>query len=368
MRTDTAHVKSTLDRSWGPHLAAIGVLASIVSLWCFFDCSAYAAKKEQVIHGAGATFPYPLYAKWAERYQRLTGVKLRYQAIGSGGGIAQIKARTVDFGASDRPLDKAELDREGMIQFPMVIGGVVPVVNVSGLQNGQIRLTPELLSEIFLGRIRSWDDRRIEAVNSHLRLPGDDITVVHRADGSGTTWIFTTYLTKVSKIWKEKVGAAKSVAWPSGLGAKGNMGVAELVQKVPGAIGYVEYAYALKNHLNYVALKNKDDGFVKPTIRTFQAAAENADWESAPGFVVDLTNQSGRNTWPITGTSYILIHKVQKDRTKAETLLKFFDWCYGRGGSLGVELHYVPIPRRVYELVRVLWKNTITCDGSPVWK
>jgi phosphate transport system substrate-binding protein len=320
-----------------------------------------------ILSGAGATFPYPIYSKWASQYYQYHGLKLTYQAIGSGGGIAQIKAKTVQFGASDDPLKPEDLERDGLIQFPMVIGGVVPVFNLDGVRKGSIKLTPELLADLFLGEIKSWNDRRIRAVNPDVKLPDQEITVVHRADGSGTTWIFTTYLSKVSRTWKEKVGANKAVSWPTGVGGKGNPGVAALVKQIKGSIGYVEFAYALKEHLKHVQLQNKAGEFVRPAIQTFQEAAANADWANAPGYYMDLTDQPGAKSWPITGASYILVHKQQPDKDKAEEMLKFFDWCYKNGGNMAVELHYVPIPQKVVRLVEEHWAQQVTAGGSPVW-
>jgi phosphate transport system substrate-binding protein len=293
-------------------------------------------------------------------------VKLNYQSIGSGGGIAQIKAKTVDFGASDEPLKPEELDKEGLIQFPMIMGGVVPVINLPDVTKGKLRLTPELLADIFIGKITAWNDRRIMAVNPDAKLPNKEITIVHRADGSGTTWIFTNYLSKVSAEWKEKIGNGKTVSWPTGIGGKGNEGVSALVKKTEGSIGYVEFAYALKERLKYVTLQNKAGKFVTPTIQTFQAAAENADWESAPGFFLVLTDQPGEKSWPIVGVSYILIHKAQPDGNKARQMLKFFEWCFREGPDMAVELHYVPIPSKVYNLVGSVWAKSISVSGQPL--
>jgi phosphate transport system substrate-binding protein len=320
------------------------------------------------VAGAGATFPMPVYAKWAARYSQFSGLKISYQGIGSGGGIAQIKAKTVDFGASDEPLQAEDLGKNGLAQFPMIMGGVVQVVNLERVSKGRLKLTPELLADIFLGKIKNWSDRRIMAVNPDLRLPDQEITVCHRADGSGTTWIFTNCLSKVSNEWKEKVGNDKSVSWPTGVGGKGNPGVAALVKKTPGSIGYVEYAYALKERLKYVQLQNKAGKFVTPSIESFQAAAANADWENAPGFYMVLTDQPGEKSWPITGTSYILVRKSQEDAAKAASMLKFFDWCFKNGSDQAIELHYVPIPPNVCNLVRSLWAKEITSSGKPVWK
>ncbi|MEJ2368157.1 MAG: phosphate ABC transporter substrate-binding protein PstS [Acidobacteriota bacterium] len=318
------------------------------------------------LNGAGATFPYPVYSQWANKYASLTGVKLNYQSIGSGGGIAQIRAKTVDFGASDAPLKAEELDKDGLMQFPMIMGGVVPVVHLEGIKPGELKLTPSLLADIYLGKITRWDDPAVAKINPGLKLPGKSITVVHRADGSGTTWIFTNYLDKVSSEWHSKVGTAKSVSWPTGVGGKGNEGVSAYVQRIDGAIGYVEFAYALQNHMTFVQLQNKDGEFVSPTMESFTAAAANADWKDAPGFYLVLTDQPGPKSWPITGASFILIYKNQPDASKAKTLLKFFDWAYRHGGSMAEKLEYVPIPQNVVELVEARWKEDVTADGKPV--
>ncbi len=329
-----------------------------------------ANKKSIAINGAGATFPYPVYAQWAHEYEKITGVKLNYQSIGSGGGIAQIKAKTVDFGASDAPLKPEELDKTGLVQFPMIIGGVVPVYNLEGFSAGQIHLTPENLADIYLGKIKKWNDPEIKKNNPGLNLPGKAIATVHRADGSGTTWIFTNYLSKVSDEWKTKVGFGKAISWPeaNNIAGKGNEGVAAFVKKVNGAIGYVEFAYALQNKMNYVLLQNKSGKFVKPEIETFQAAAANADWANAKGYYLVLTNQPGENSWPITGASFILMYKEQKDGAKAKEVLKFFDWCYNNGTELAKKLDYVPMPQNVVKMVEDTWRKEIKANGQPVWK
>ncbi|MHB2147987.1 phosphate ABC transporter substrate-binding protein PstS [Calditrichota bacterium LG25] len=323
----------------------------------------------KVINGAGATFPYPVYSQWAYKYEKLTRIKVNYQSIGSGGGIAQIKAKTVDFGASDAPLTKEELDEAGLIQFPMVIGGVVPIVNLPGVEEGSIKLSAKALADIYLGKIKNWNDPQLKQLNPDVNLPDKAITTVHRADGSGTTWIFTNYLSKVSYEWKEKVGFGKAVAWPraSSVAGKGNEGVASFVKNVEGAIGYVEYAYAFQNKMNYVQLQNKDGNFVKPVIESFQAAAANADWANAPGYYMVLTDQPGVDSWPITGASFILMHKEQTDKDHARNVLEFFDWCYRHGADLAVKLHYVPVPEEVYTIVETTWKNEIKANGQPVW-
>ncbi len=322
----------------------------------------------RAISGAGATFPYPVYAKWAAAYYKLNGIKMNYQSIGSGGGIKQIKAKTVDFGASDAPLKPSVLKEAGLIQFPMIMGGVVPVINLKGIKPGQIRLSNELMADIYLGMVKKWDDQRIKAENPGLALPARNIVVVHRSDGSGTTWIFTNYLSKVSNTWKQKVGNAKAVAWPTGIGGKGNEGVASYVRRIEGSIGYVEYAYALQNHLTYVKLKNRAGEYVEPNSNTFQAAASNADWEKAEGFYMVLTDQPGKDSWPITGASFILMHKVQKRPEVAKAVLTFFDWCYKNGQKMAEELDYVPMPMKVVNLVEEAWKRQIKdTAGNPIW-
>jgi len=323
----------------------------------------------KAISGAGATFPYPVYAKWAEKYNHQTGVKMNYQSIGSGGGIKQIKAKTVDFGASDAPLKPAELDKVGLMQFPMVMGGVVPVVNVPGIKAGHLKLSAKVLAEIYLGDIKKWDDSRIKSLNKGLNLPSKSITVVHRSDGSGTTWIFTNYLSKVSKTWADKVGNNKAVAWPAGVGGKGNEGVASYVSRIKGSIGYVEYAYALQNHMSYAKLQNKDGHYVEPTAKNFQAAAAGADWKNAPGFYMVLTDQPGKNSWPITGATFILVYKSQDKPANGQAVLKFFDWAYHHGGKMAKKLDYVPMPSSVVSLVEKTWAAEIKDgSGNAVWK
>jgi phosphate transport system substrate-binding protein len=332
------------------------------------QCAKKEAEQAKVINGAGATFPYPIYAQWAHKFESIGGVKLNYQSIGSGGGIAQIKAKTVDFGASDAPLDPQELDSTGLIQFPMIIGGVVPVINIQGIAAGDMHLPPDLLADIFLGKVEKWNDVRIKQVNPGLKLSAKDITVVHRADGSGTTWIFTNYLSKISADWKEKVGNGKAVNWPVGVGGKGNEGVAAYVQRVDGAIGYVEYAYALQNKMSHVLLQNREGEFIAPTSASFQAAAANADWKNAPGFYMVLTDQPGKESWPITGASFILMHRQQKNMATAKTALEFFDWSYRYGSELAAQLDYVPIPMNVVDLVEQNWRDSIKMNNTPVWK
>ncbi len=320
------------------------------------------------INGAGATFPYPIYAAWAKAYEAATGVKLNYQSIGSGGGVKQIKAGTVDFGASDAPLQPAELDRYGLVQWPQIMGGVVPVVTLPGLQPGQLRLDGPTLAEIFLGRITRWNDPALAALNPGLGLPDLRITVVHRSDGSGTTFIFTDYLAKVSEDWRKKVGAAKAVAWPTGIGGKGNEGVASYVKRIKGGIGYVEYAYAVQNKMPYVLLKNRAGQFVAPTVESFQAAAAGADWAHAKGYYLTLTDQPGAKSWPITGASFILVYARADRPERSRAVLKFFDWAFRNGQQMAISLHYVPMPEAVVTMVENTWKARIhDPQGKPVW-
>lgn len=318
------------------------------------------------ISGAGATFPYPIYAKWADTYKKDTGVGLNYQSIGSGGGIKQIIAKTVTFGATDKPLPGAELDKNGLAQFPTVMGGVVAVVNLDGVTGGQLTLDGPALSKIFLGEIKKWDDAAIKKLNAGVALPSADIVVVHRSDGSGTTFVWTDYLSKVSADWKSKVGSNTAVEWPVGLGAKGNEGVANNVQQTKGSIGYVEYAYAKQNKLAYTKLINKDGKTAEPNLASFQAAAANADWASAPGFGVILTDQPGEATWPITSATFILMQKKADKPEDSAAALKFFDWAYASGAKSAEELDYVPLPAKVIELVKKSWGD-ITANGKPVF-
>jgi phosphate transport system substrate-binding protein len=322
------------------------------------------------ITGAGATFPYPIYARWAEAYRQRTGIGVNYQSIGSGGGIKQIRARTVDFGASDAPLKLEELEKDGLLQFPMVMGGVVPVVNIAGVAPGKMRLTGKTLADIYLGKIGKWNDPRIIDLNPGAKLPAQDITVVHRSDGSGTTFIFTNYLSKVSPEWKEKVGNNASVSWPAptSSGGKGNEGVASFVQRIRGAIGYVEYAYAKQNKMSYTLLANREGNFVAPEDKSFQAAAAGADWKNAPGFYEILTDEPGRASWPITGATFILMHKSQADPAKAKEMLKFFDWAYRNGAAMALDLDYIPMPDDVVRLIQSAWKSQIRDpSGRSLW-
>jgi phosphate transport system substrate-binding protein len=311
------------------------------------------------ISGAGATFPFPIYAKWAEAYKKETGNGLNYQAIGSGGGIKQIKAKTVTFGATDAPLKGKDLDADGLEQWPMVMGGIVPVVNLDGVKAGDLVLDGPTLAKIYLGTITSWDDAAIKTLNPKASLPPTPIAVIHRADGSGTTFNFTNYLSKVSPDWQSKVGSATSVDWPTGIGAKGNDGVANNVAGTKGAIGYVEYAYAKQNHLTNTDMVNKDGKTVAPTMQTFQAAAANADWSKEPGFYQILTDQPGAESWPITAATFILMYKKPADVAASNEALKFFGWSYEKGGKMAEDLDYIPMPANVVEQVKKAWASDI---------
>jgi phosphate transport system substrate-binding protein len=331
---------------------------------------AYAGASQAAnITGAGATFPYPVYAKWAEAYKAQTGVEMNYQSIGSGGGIKQIQARTVDFGATDAPLNPNELALGGLAQFPTVVGGVVPVVNIAGVAPGQLKLDSKVLADIYMGKITKWNDPRIVADNAGVSLPDEAITVVHRADGSGTTFIFTTYLSQVSLDWKRSVGGDKAVAWPVGTGGKGNEGVASYVQRIKNSIGYVEYAYALQNKMTYTQMKNRDGQFVKPEADNFKAAAANAKWDADKGFYEILTNEPGKDSWPITGATFILVYKSPEKIENAREVLKFFDWAYTNGDKMASDLDYVPLPANVVTMIRDAWKAQIKdATGKAVWK
>jgi phosphate transport system substrate-binding protein len=320
-----------------------------------------------VIVGAGASFPAPLYMKWGTDYANVGGVKLNYQSIGSGGGISAIEAKTVDFGASDAPLEEADLTASNLAQFPMVVGGVVIVVNLNGITDGQLKLTPDVLANIYMGKTTMWNDASITALNPGVTLPATKINVVHRSDGSGTTWIFTHYLTDAAgSVWT--AGADKEIPWPVGIGGKGNEGVAASVQQVGGSIGYVEYAYAKQTGMTTTQLQNKDGAWVKPSIDSFSAAAANADWKaSLPSMYMVLVNQPGATSWPITGASFILVQKEQADAARAKAMFKFFDWGYTSGASSATQLDYVPIPQSVYSLVEKQVWSTVTASGSPVW-
>ena len=319
------------------------------------------------ISGAGATFPYPIYAKWADAYKKETGVGLNYQSIGSGGGIKQIQAKTVTFGATDAPLKGPELDKHGLVQFPMVMGGIVPVVNLDGVQPGGLTLDGPTLAKIFLGEIKTWNDPALQKLNPDIKLPATAIAVVHRSDGSGTTFVFTDYLTKASPEWKSKVGSNTAVEWPVGIGAKGNEGVANIVAQTKGSVGYVEYAYAKQNKLTHAKMMNKDGKAVEPVSRTFQAAAASADWAATPGYAVILTDEPGADSWPITAATFILMHKQPQDPKVAGEALKFFDWAYAKGGPMAEELDYIPMPDSVKTLVRKTWTEIKDASGKPVY-
>jgi phosphate transport system substrate-binding protein len=320
------------------------------------------------ISGAGATFPYPIYAKWADAYKKETGNGLNYQSIGSGGGIKQITAKTVTFGATDMPLKPEQLAKDGLVQFPTVIGGDIPVVNLQDIKSGDLKLDGPTLAKIFLGEIKAWNDPAIQKLNPSAKLPSQAIVVVHRSDGSGTTFIWTDYLSKVSADWKSKVGANTSVEWPVGIGAKGNEGVANNVANTKGSIGYVEYAYAKQNKMATVNMVNKDGKSVAPSAKAFQAAAANADWEKAEGFYVILTDEPGPESWPIAGATFILIHKQPQDPAAAAEALKFFSWAYAKGDKMAEDLDYVPMPDKVVTAIQKEWAAKVKdAGGKPLF-
>ncbi len=316
----------------------------------------------QDVTGAGATFPAPLYAKWADAYNKATGARINYQSVGSGAGIKQIKSKTVDFGASDMPLSDEDLAKDGLLQFPTVVGGVVPVVNIAGIKPGQIKLTGQVLGDIYLGKITKWNDPALTALNPGVPLPDAAIAPVRRADGSGTTFIFTNYLSKVNPEWKSKVGEGTAVNWPTGAGGKGNEGVAAFVQRLPNSIGYVEYAYVKQNKMTYTQMKNRDGVFVDPSDTAFKAAAAGADW--AKTFNQVTTDQPGKDAWPLTNPTYILMYKAQDKAASASNSLKFFDWAYNNGDKMADELDYVPLPDAVKALVRKQWTDQIKDTGG----
>ena len=311
----------------------------------------------QDITGAGATFPAPIYAKWADAYNKATGARMNYQSVGSGAGIKQIKAKTVDFGASDMPLKDEDLAKDGLLQFPTVIGGVVPVVNIKGVAPGQIKLTGQALGDIYLGKITKWNDPALTALNPGVPLPDAAIAVVRRADGSGTSFIFTNYLSKVNAEWKTKVGEGTAVNWPTGAGGKGNEGVAAFVQRLGGAVGYVEYAYAKQNKMTYVNLQNKAGAVVKPTAEAFKAAAAGAEWSKS--YYQILTDEPGKDAWPIAGATFILLHKTQAKPEQGAEVMKFFDWAYKGGDDAAKSLDYVPLPDAVKNQIRATWKSSV---------
>jgi phosphate transport system substrate-binding protein len=320
------------------------------------------------ISGAGATFPYPVYSKWAGAYQQQTGIGLNYQSIGSGGGIKQIKAKTVTFGASDMPLKPQDLQAAGLVQFPMIIGGVVPVVNIKGVAAGALTLDGATLAAIYMGEIKKWNDARVQTLNPKLALPDSAIAPVYRSDGSGTNFLFTDYLSKESPKFKDSIGANASVQWPTGIGAKGNEGVANMTTQTDGAIGYVEYAYAKQNNMAYAQLINKAGSAVAPSADSFQAAASSADWAHAEGYYLILTDQDGANSWPITGASFILLYAEPPDAAATAEALKFFAWAYKNGGPMAAQLSYVPLPAPLTAQVEATWTAQIKSNGTPVWK
>ena len=340
--------------------ASLAALATATAAW---TVPANAAD----ITGAGATFPYPIYAKWADAYKKATGNGMNYQSIGSGGGIKQITAKTVDFGASDMPMKAEDLEKNGLVQFPAIMGGVVPVFKLQGIAPGQLKFTGKLLSDIYLGKVTKWNDPAIAQLNAGVKLPADSITVVHRSDGSGTTFLWTNYLSKASPEFKQAVGEGTSVKWPAGVGGKGNEGVASYVQKINGAIGYVEYAYAKQNKLAHGQVQNKAGKFVQPDDETFKAAAAGADWKSAPGMGIVLTDQPGDSSWPVTGASFILMHAKQEKPDSGREVLKFFEWAFKNGQSMAAELDYVPMPEPVVTQIQGAWKNVKDTKGKALY-
>ncbi len=347
-----------LSTAFLPTLAAIGAMV----------VASNSASFAVDISGAGATFPYPIYAKWADAYKKETGVGMNYQSIGSGGGIKQIQAKTVVFGATDAPLSGADLEKSDLVQFPMVMGGIVPVVNLEGIAPGAIVIDGQTLAKIFLGKVKSWDDAAMKALNPGVKLPSQAIAVVHRSDGSGTTFNFTDYLSKVSPDWKTSVGSATAVEWPVGIGAKGNEGVANNVAQTKGSIGYVEYAYAKQNKLTFTKMINKDGKAVAPTAEAFQAAAVHADWNSVPGYGVILSDQPGAESWPMTAATFILIHKQPQDPAAATEALKFFAWAYNKGGKMAEDLDFVPMPANVVGAIETAWTANIKdATGKPLY-
>ncbi|WP_443748507.1 phosphate ABC transporter substrate-binding protein PstS [Asticcacaulis solisilvae] len=343
-------------------ILALALLASLAAC----SQSKTASEPASSISGAGATFPAPLYSAWAQTYKTDAKTTFNYQAIGSGGGIKQIEAGTVDFGASDKPLKPEDLDKNGLYQFPTVMGGIVPMINVAGVEPGQLKLTGPLLADIFLGKVKTWNDPAITALNPGVKLPAAPITVVHRSDGSGTSFLFTTYLASQSPEWSSKVGASDTVEWPVGLGGKGNDGVSAFVKQTVGSIGYVEYAYAKKSNAPFALVKNKAGNYPAPSADSFSAAAASADWDKAAGNYLLLLDQPGKDAWPLTGATFILVHKAQKDASKGAAVLKFFDWAYQNGDANAGTLDYVPMPATVKTMVRKQWAG-ITANGQPVY-
>ena len=342
-------------------LSFLALSAALLATACAPDGAAPAGQSATAdpasadISGAGASFIYPLVSKWSADYNAATGARVNYQSIGSGGGIAQIKAGTVDFGSSDKPLSSAELAEAGLGQFPSAIGGVVPVVNIDGLAPGQLKLTGPVLADIFMGKVATWNDPAIAALNAGTQLPDDRISIVHRSDGSGTTFNFSNYLSKVSPGWKDFIGEGTSLQWPSGVGGKGNEGVASYVQQIKGSIGYVELAYALQNGMPYVSLQNAAGNYVQPSEDSFAAAAATADWASATDFNLVITNAPGADAWPITATNFMLMHKQPKDPARSKAALEFFRWAFENGKSQASELHYVPLPDALVQQIEAYW-------------
>ena len=344
------------------------VTALAVTLAGLTLAAALPAAAQNQITGAGATFPAPVYAKWGEAAKPAIGVELNYQAIGSGGGQNQITNRTVDFGASDAPMDPAKLQSANLLQFPMVMGAVVPIVNLPGLAADQVKLTGDLLAEIYLGKITKWNDPKIAAVNNGVTLPNLAIAPVYRADGSGTSFVFTSYLSSASPDWKSQVGAGTSVKWPAGAGARGNDGVAGTVRNTRGAVGYVENAYATQNKLTTTQLRNKSGAFVAPTPEAFQAAASSGNWGGAQNFAVDLIDQAGATSWPIVSATFLLVPKDPKDPARAANVLKWVDWAYNNGSPIATQLEYIPLPKTVQDTVRAAWRSSIMAGGTAVYQ
>jgi phosphate transport system substrate-binding protein len=354
--------------TWRDPVKHLTTRSAILAAAGFIAAAAFVPAQAADISGAGATFPYPIYAKWADAYKKETGNGLNYQSIGSGGGIKQITNKTVTFGASDAPLKGEELDKLGLAQFPAVMGGIVPVVNLEGIKPGELTIDGPTLAKMFLGEIKTWDDPAIKKLNPNVKLPSQAIAVVHRSDGSGTTFNFVYYLSDVSADWKTKVGVNTSVQWPMGIGAKGNEGVANNVANTKGSVGYVEYAYALQNKLTFTKMINKAGKTVTPTSEAFQAAAANADWKSQPGFGVILANQPGDKSWPMTAATWILIYKQPTDTAATGEALKFFAWAYKNGAKMAAELDYVPMPANVAADIEKYWKVEVKdATGKPVF-
>jgi phosphate transport system substrate-binding protein len=338
--------------------------ATVAALSLTFASATFAAD----IAGAGSSFIYPVFAKWGEAYKAKTGINLNYQSIGSGGGIKQVEAKTVTFGATDKPLSNEELEKNGLTQFPMIMGGIVPMYNVEGVKPGELVLDGKVLEEIYMGKITKWNDPAIKALNKSAKLPDQAIVVVHRADGSGTTFNFTDYLSKISPEWKSKIGSDTAVEWPVGVGAKGSEGVANTVKQTAGSIGYNEYAYVIQNHLGYAKMVNAAGKTVEPSLDSFASAAANADWAHAKNFNLVITNQPGDKSWPIAASTWVLIHKTPVDKSATEAALKFFAWAYKDGSAEAKALQYVAIPKPVVSLIEKSWEENIKADGKPVFK